>query len=64
MASGREVYQRRLVGRSDFGDRWTTSLVQMEGESSTLDWTWHNWDLNATVHMLDGFWEETLCQEV
>jgi hypothetical protein len=25
---------------------------------TTLDWTWHNWDLNWTVHFLDGYWEQ------
>ena len=27
---------------------------------TNLDWTWHNWDLNWTLHMLDGYWEEIL----
>lgn len=26
--------------------------------TSRLDWTWHNFDLNWTVHYTDGFWEE------
>ena len=30
---------------------------------STLDWTWHNFDLNATVHMVDGFWEEIFAKK-
>jgi outer membrane receptor protein involved in Fe transport len=25
---------------------------------TTLDWTWHNWDMNWTLHMVDGFWEQ------
>jgi len=25
---------------------------------SRLDWTWHNFDMNWTVHYTDGFWEE------
>jgi iron complex outermembrane receptor protein len=25
---------------------------------TTIDWTWHNWDLNWTVHFLDGYWEQ------
>jgi iron complex outermembrane recepter protein len=25
---------------------------------TTLDWTWHNWDMNWTVHFLDGYWEQ------
>jgi iron complex outermembrane recepter protein len=35
------------------GDGW----LKWKGMTS-LDWTWHNFDLNATVHMLDGFWEQ------
>jgi iron complex outermembrane receptor protein len=23
-----------------------------------LDWTWHHWDLNWTVHFVDGYWEQ------
>ena len=34
----------------------------MEGNLDTY-WTWHNWDLNATVHMLDGFWEEIFAKK-
>jgi outer membrane receptor protein involved in Fe transport len=25
---------------------------------TTLDWTWHNWDMNWTVHFVDGYWEQ------
>jgi hypothetical protein len=25
---------------------------------TNVDWTWHNWDLNWTLHTLDGYWEE------
>ena len=25
---------------------------------TTFDWTWHNWDLNWTLHFLDGYWEQ------
>jgi iron complex outermembrane receptor protein len=25
---------------------------------TTIDWTWHNWDLNWTLHFLDGYWEQ------
>jgi iron complex outermembrane recepter protein len=35
------------------GDGW----LKWKGMSQ-LDWTWHNFDLNTTVHMLDGFWEQ------
>ncbi len=40
------------------GDAW----YKWKG-TSTLDWTWHNWDLNATLHMLDGFWEELFAKK-
>jgi iron complex outermembrane receptor protein len=23
-----------------------------------LDWSWHHWDLNWTVHFVDGYWEQ------
>src|SRR5437773_1365254 len=28
-----------------------------------LDWTWHNWDLNWTVHFVDGFWEQLFAKQ-
>ena len=56
---------REVAGRAN-DDWWEGSLFGFaSGDAwykwkglSTLDWTWHNLDLNATVHMLDGFWEE------
>jgi hypothetical protein len=31
--------------------------LKWKGDTN-LDWTWHNWDMNWTVHFLDGFWEQ------
>jgi iron complex outermembrane recepter protein len=28
-----------------------------------LDWTWHNWDLNWTVHFVDGYWEQLFARQ-
>jgi hypothetical protein len=28
-----------------------------------IDWSCHNWDLNWTVHMLDGYWEQLFALE-
>jgi iron complex outermembrane receptor protein len=54
----------QVAGRTN-GDWWGGSDFGIGGDAwykwkglSTLDWTWHNFDLNATVHFLDGFWEE------
>jgi iron complex outermembrane receptor protein len=30
---------------------------------TTLDWTWHNWDMNWTLHMVDGFWEQIYAKQ-
>jgi iron complex outermembrane receptor protein len=42
-----------FFGQATGGDGW----YKWKGMTN-LDWTWHNIDLNATVHLLDGFWEE------
>jgi iron complex outermembrane receptor protein len=54
----------QVAGRSN-GDWWGASDFGIGGDAwykwkglSTLDWTWHNFDLNGTMHILDGFWEE------
>jgi iron complex outermembrane recepter protein len=59
----------QVAGRTN-GDWWGGSDFGIGGDAwykwkgtSTLDWTWHNWDLNATVHMLDGFWEEIFAKK-
>jgi iron complex outermembrane receptor protein len=31
--------------------------------TSRLDWTWHNFDLNWTVHYTAGFWEEIAAKQ-
>src|SRR2546425_3934919 len=31
--------------------------LKWRGDTS-LDWTWHNWDMNWTVHFVDGYWEQ------
>jgi iron complex outermembrane recepter protein len=31
--------------------------------TSRLDWTWHNFDLNWTVHYTDGFWEQIYAKQ-
>jgi iron complex outermembrane recepter protein len=40
------------------GDAW----FKWKGVTN-LDWTWHNWDLNWTLHTLDGFWEQTFAKQ-
>jgi iron complex outermembrane recepter protein len=46
-------FEGSFFGQATGGDAW----YKWKGITN-LDWTWHNWDLNATVHLLDGFWEE------
>jgi iron complex outermembrane recepter protein len=40
------------------GDAW----FKWKGITN-LDWTWHNWDLNWTLHTVDGFWEQTFAKQ-
>ena len=40
------------------GDAW----FKWKGMTN-LDWTWHNIDFNATVHMVDGFWEQIYAKQ-
>src|SRR5207244_12200843 len=54
----------QVAGRTN-GDWWGGSDFGIGGDAwdkwkglSTLDWTWHNFDLAATVHMRDGGEEE------
>ena len=43
---------------SYFGDP-TNPQGWLKWKGDTLiDWTWHNWDLNWTVHFVDGYWEQ------
>jgi iron complex outermembrane recepter protein len=51
-------------GGSDFSNSGTGGDAWYKWKGlSTLDWTWHNLDLNATLHMLDGFWEEIFAKK-
>ena len=45
-------FEGSFFGQTTGGDAW----YKWKGLTQ-LDWTWHNWDLNTTVHLLDGFWE-------
>jgi iron complex outermembrane recepter protein len=45
-------FEGSFFGQTTGGDAW----YKWKGMTQ-LDWTWHNWDLNATMHLLDGFWE-------
>src|SRR5213594_2906167 len=43
---------------SFFGDPTNPQgWLKWKGDTS-LDWTWHNFDLNWTVHFVDGYWEQ------
>ena len=46
-------YEGSFFGDVTSGDAW----FKWKGITN-LDWTWHNWDFNWTVHMYDGFWEQ------
>ena len=46
-----------FVGRF-FGDVTNPQAWLKWKGDTTFDWTWHNWDLNWTVHFLDGYWEQ------
>jgi outer membrane receptor protein involved in Fe transport len=52
-SSSSEWYVGTWFGGSDIPQGW----LKWRGDT-TLDWTWHNWDLNVTVHTLDGYWEQ------
>ena len=40
----------------------TQGWLKWKGDT-TLDWTWHNWDMNWTLHMVDGFWEQIYAKQ-
>ena len=46
-------FEGTFFGDATSGDAW----VKWKGITN-LDWAWHNWDLNWTVHLFDGFWEQ------
>ncbi|HAF25138.1 MAG TPA: hypothetical protein DCK93_19900 [Blastocatellia bacterium] len=56
--SNNGVFEGSFFGDVTSGDAW----FKWKGITN-LDWTWHNFDLNATVHMLDGFWEQIKSKE-
>src|SRR5438128_1353558 len=43
---------------SFFGDVTNPQAWLKWRGDTTLDWTWHNVDLNVTWHFLDGYWEQ------
>ena len=43
---------------SFFGDVTNPQAWLKWRGDTTLDWTWHNWDMNWTWHFLDGYWEQ------
>jgi outer membrane receptor protein involved in Fe transport len=45
-------FEGSFFGQTTGGDAW----YKWKG-TSQLDWAWHGFDLNATIHVLDGFWE-------
>jgi hypothetical protein len=51
-------FEGSFFGDVTSGDAW----VKWKGMTN-LDWTWHNIDLNGTVHLFDGFWEEILAKQ-
>jgi iron complex outermembrane receptor protein len=48
-----DVIEGAFFGQVTGGDGW----MRWRG-TELLDWTWKNWDLNWTIHYLDGFREE------
>ncbi len=48
---------------SSFGDVTNPSAWLKWKGDTTLDWTWHNVDLNVTVHTLDGYWEQIYAKQ-
>jgi iron complex outermembrane receptor protein len=46
-----------------FGDvSGPQAWLKWKGDT-VLDWTWHNWDMNWIVHMLDGYWEQIYAKQ-
>jgi iron complex outermembrane receptor protein len=43
---------------SFFGDVTNPQAWLKWRGDTTFDWTWHNLDLNWTLHFLDGYWEQ------
>ncbi len=51
-------FEGTFFGHVTSGDAW----FKWKGITQ-LDWTWHNFDLNTTVHMVDGFWEQLAAKQ-
>jgi outer membrane receptor protein involved in Fe transport len=48
---------------SFFGDVTNPQAWLKWRGDTMIDWTWHNWDMNWTVHMLDGYWEQIYAKQ-
>ena len=48
---------------SFFGDVTNPKAWLKWKGDTTVDWSWHNLDLNVTVHTLDGYWEQILAKQ-
>jgi iron complex outermembrane receptor protein len=48
-----------FFGDTTSGDGW----MKWKGVTN-LDWNWHNVDFNATLHTLDGFWEQIFAKQI
>jgi iron complex outermembrane receptor protein len=48
---------------SFFGDVTNPQAWLKWRGDTTLDWTWHNWDVNTTVHTFDGYWEQIYAKQ-
>jgi iron complex outermembrane recepter protein len=57
-SSSSEWFAGSFFGAVTIPDAW----LKWRGDT-TLDWTWHNWDLNWTVHFLDGYWEQLYAKQ-
>jgi iron complex outermembrane recepter protein len=53
-----EWFAGSFFGDVTSGDAW----FKWKGVTN-LDWTWHNWDMNWTLHTIDGFWEQTFAKQ-
>ena len=51
-------FENNFFGSVIGGDGW----YKWKG-TSRLNWAWHNFDLNWTVHYTDGFWEEIFAKQ-
>jgi outer membrane receptor protein involved in Fe transport len=49
---------------SFFGDATNPQAWLKWRGDTTLDWTWHNWDVNWTWHFLDGYHEQFFAQQL